>query len=170
MTRGLILDVAIALIAAVAVAFAADQASVVFAPLTLGVFIIALIWPMPEALQRRIPALAALFVTMAVTVAVVLTSASLLAWGFGHVGRSVTANSGRYQAILDATVAWLESHGVSVAGLWADHFNVGRMMRSAHRITEHLNTTLTFWLATLLYVVLASSSVRLWLRVDESTT
>ena len=154
MTRGSTLNVAVALIAAVAVAAAAYQAEAAFAPLTLGFFIIALVWPIQETLQRRTPALVALFITMTVTAAVMLAFASLLVWGFGRVGRSVIADAGRYQAIYDATVVWLDGHGVSVAGLWAQHFNVDWMLRSAQQITGRLNKTLSFWLVTLLYVIL----------------
>jgi AI-2 transport protein TqsA len=159
MIRGSIFNVAVGLVAAVAVAAAAYQANVVFAPLTLGLFIIALVWPMQEALQRQMPALAALFVTMTVTVAVMLGFASLLVWGFGRVARSVITNSGQYQAILDAAVAWLEGHDISVAGLWAQHFNVGWMLRWAQQITGRLNTTLSFWLFTLVYVILGLMEV-----------
>jgi len=53
MTGASTLNVAIALIAAVAVSFAAYQADVVFAPLTLGLFIIALVWPLQDWLQKR---------------------------------------------------------------------------------------------------------------------
>ena len=154
MTRGSTLNVAVALIAAVAVAAAAYQAEAAFAPLTLGFFIIALVWPIQETLQRRTPALVALFITMTVTAVIMLAFASLLVWGFGRVGRSVIADAGRYQAIYDATVVWLDGHGVSVAGLWAQHFNVDWMLRSAQQITGRLNKTLSFWLVTLLYVIL----------------
>lgn len=154
MTRGSILNVAVALIAAVAVAGAAYQAKVVFAPLTLAFFIIALVWPMQEALQRRIPVLLALFITMTITAAVILAFASLLVWGFGRVGRSVVANAGRYQEIYDAVVIWLDGHGVSVAGLWAQHINVSWMLSWAQEITGRVNTALVFWLTTLVYVIL----------------
>lgn len=154
MTRGSTLNVAVALIAAVAVAVAAQQASVVFAPLTFGLFIIALVWPMQAVLQERIPALAALFVTVIVAVVVGLAFASLLVWGFGGVGRSVIANSSRYQEILDAAVAWLERRDISVAGLLAQHFNMVWMLRWGQQITGYINSTLSFWLFTLVYVIL----------------
>ena len=70
---------------------------------------------------------------MSVTILVLVAFASLVVWGFGRVGRSIIADSGRYQAIYDAAVAWLDSLGVSVAGLWAEHFNVGWLLRSAQR-------------------------------------
>lgn len=152
-------SITVALMTALAVAVGAYQAEVVFAPLTLALFIIALIWPMQKALQRWIPPFAALFITMTVTVAVMLTFASLLAWGVGRVGRSVIADFARYQAIYDAFVAWLDEHGVSVAGLWAQHFNVVWMLRWVQQITGRLNTTLSFWLIALVYVILGLMEV-----------
>ena len=73
--------------------------------------------------------------------------------------RSVVANSGRYQAIYDAAVAWLDGHGVSVAGLWAEHFNVGWALRWAQQVTGRVNTTLGFWVITLVYVILGLMEV-----------
>ncbi len=159
MARDSTLNIAVGLIAAVAVSVAAYQAAVVFAPLTLGLFIIALVWPLQDWLQRRMPALLALAITMTVTVAVMLAFASLVVWGFGRVGRSVIADAGRYQAIFDVAVAWLESHDISVAGLWAQHFNVGWILRWAQQITGRVNTTLSFWLITLVYVILGLMEV-----------
>ena len=149
----------VVLIAIVAVAFAAYQADVVLAPLTLALFIIANVWPLQDALQRRIPPLAALAITMIVTIVVMLAFASMIVWGFGRVGHSVIADSARYEAIYDAFVLWLEGHGVSVAGLWAEHFNVGWALGWAQQITGRLNGTLAFWLITLLYVILGLMEV-----------
>ena len=135
MTPDSVSRTSIAILAFVATAAAAYLADVVFAPLTLAVFIIALVWPMQRWLQSRTPAFLALAVTMTVTVLTMLVFASLVAWGFGRVGRSLIADSGRYQAIFNAAVAWLDGHGISAAGLWAEHFNVGWMLRGAQQIT-----------------------------------
>jgi len=81
MARDSTLSIAAGLIAAVAVSVAVYQADVVFAPLTLGLFVIALVWPMQDWLQRRMPALLALAITMTVTVAIMLAFASLVVWG-----------------------------------------------------------------------------------------
>jgi AI-2 transport protein TqsA len=159
MTSDAALKTSVGLIAAVLLAFAAYQADAVFAPLTLALFIIALVWPLQRWQQARMPALIALAITMTLTVAVMLAFASLVAWGFGRVGRSLIADSSRYQDIYDALVAWLDGHGVSVAGLWAEHFNVGWMLRSAQQITGRVNTTLSFWLITLVYVILGLMEV-----------
>lgn len=140
--------------AAVLVAAALAQASAVFAPLALALFIIALVWPLQHWLQVRLPTLLALGLTILLTVAVCLAFGSLVVWGFGRVFRSIVADPARYQALYDRAVIWLEAHGVSVAGLWAEHFNVQWLLRISQLVTGRVNTTLTFWLITLLYVVL----------------
>ena len=159
MARDSALDVSVGIIAAVVVSAAAYQASTVFAPLALALFIIAIMWPLQSWLQARMPGLIALALTMTVTVAACLAFASLVAWGFGRVGHSILADSARYQALYDEAIAWLEGHGISVAGLWSEHFNVGWLLRWASQITGRVNTTLTFWLIALVYVILGLMEV-----------
>jgi predicted PurR-regulated permease PerM len=103
--------------------------------------------------------LLALAITMTVTVAVCIAFASLVVWGFGLVGVSLMADSARYQALYESAIDWLEERGVSVAGLWSEHFNVGWFVHWAGQITGRVNTTLTFWLIALLYVILGLMEV-----------
>ncbi|MBR1269938.1 AI-2E family transporter [Bradyrhizobium sp. AUGA SZCCT0222] len=148
------MKIAVGIIAAVLLAAAAKEASAVFAPLALALFIIAIVWPLQSRLQARMPKLLALAVTIVVTIVVCLAFASLAAWGFGRVGRSLMADTVRYQALYGAMVTWLDGHGVSVAGLWAEHFNVTWLMRTTQFVTGRVNTTLSFWVIALVYVVL----------------
>ena len=74
MARDTTLNVSVGIIAAIMICVAASQASAVFAPLALALFIIALVWPLQSWLQARMPALLALAITMSVTVAVVSPS------------------------------------------------------------------------------------------------
>src|ERR1700676_926569 len=154
MAVGLALKITTGIIAAVLVAAATSQASAVFAPLALALFIIAIVWPLQHRLQSRMPKLLALSITMIVTVAVCLAFASLAVWGFGRVGRSLVTDTARYQALYDSMVTWLDGHGVSIAGLWAEHFNVAWLLRATQYITGRANTTFSFWLITLIYVIL----------------
>ena len=96
--------VALAIVAAVAVAFAAYQAESVFAPLVLALFVIGISWPLQQALQSRMPKLVALAITLIVIVAVGLAFGSLIAWGFGRVGRALVSDAARY--IRRFTTAW----------------------------------------------------------------
>ena len=142
------------IIGVVVVAGAATLASTVFAPLALALFIMAIVWPLQLRLQSVMPRLVALAITIVLTVAVCLAFASLAVWGFARVGQSILGDVARYQALYDAAVAWLDDHGVSVAGLWAEHFNARWVLRYAQSVTTRVNTTLSFWLITLVYVVL----------------
>jgi len=148
------MKVSIAIIAAVLVVAAVSLASTVFAPIALALFLIALVWPVQSWLQARISKLPALAVTVVMTLAVALAFASLAAWGFGRVGRSFLADYARYQSIYDSIVIWLDGHGVSIAGLWAEHFNVRWLLLTTQYVTGRVNTTLTFWLIALVYVTL----------------
>jgi predicted PurR-regulated permease PerM len=159
MARDSALGVPVGIIAAVVVSFAAYQASEVFAPLALALFIIAIVWPLHSWLEARLPALLALAITMTVTVAACVAFASLVAWGFGRVGVALVADSARYQALYESAIEWLEDRGVSVAGLWSEHFNVGWVVHWAGQITGRVNTTLSFWLIALLYVILGLMEV-----------
>jgi AI-2 transport protein TqsA len=146
--------VPLVIVAAVAVSFAAYEAASVFAPLALALFIIAIVWPLQRRLQSSLPRLVALAITVVFTVAICVAFASLAVWGFGRVGRALIADAARYQAIYDNLVKWLDDHAISVAGLWAQHFNLSWLLRAAQTMTGRISTTLRFWVIALVYVVL----------------
>lgn len=143
-----------ATIAAVAIAFVAYEAASVFAPLAIALFVIGIVWPLQHWLQTRMPKLVALAITLIVTIAVCLAFASLAVWGFSSVGRSLVADAPRYQGLYDNVARWLDDRGISVAGVWAEHFNVGWLLRTAQQIAGRVNVTLRFWLIALAYVIL----------------
>jgi predicted PurR-regulated permease PerM len=154
MAIGFALKTTIGLVSAVLVAAAVGQAGTVFAPLALALLIIAIVWPLQHRLQAQIPRLLALAITVIVTLAVCLAFASLAVWGFSRVGRSLVADAARYQALYDTMVTWLDSRGISIADLWAEHFNVRWLLRVTQYIAGRANTTLGFWLVALIYVIL----------------
>ena len=154
MVAGAEFKISTAIIAAVAVAFAAYEAASVFAPLAIAFFVIGIVWPLQHWLQTRMPKLVALAITLIVTIAVCLAFASLAVWGFGSVGRALVADGPRYQTLYDNVARWLDVHGISVAGVWAEHFNVGWLLRTAQQIAGRVNVTLRFWLIALAYVIL----------------
>jgi hypothetical protein len=134
------LKIATGLVAVVLIAAALAQARAVFEPLVLALFIIAIVWPLQQWLQVRIPRLLALAVTVIVTVAACLAFASLAVWGFSRVVRYIVTDLTRYQAIFDNAVTWLDDHGVPVAGLWAEHFKVWlavARLATRHRPSQH---------------------------------
>lgn len=145
---------ALAILAVIAVVAATWIAAPVFAPVAFALFVIAIAWPLQRRLQSRLPKLMALAVVVLVTVVVFLAFASVIVWGFGRVGRWVVSDAGRFQLLYDQIADWLEGHGIAVAGLWADHFNVAWLVRAMQDVIARANTTLTFWLVVLVYVIL----------------
>ncbi len=141
-------------IAAVLVCAAVMQARSVFAPLAAALFIIGVVWPAQRWLQSLMPKLVALAIVILFTTTICLAFASLAAWGFGRVGRFLVADAARYQALYQQAVMWLDSHGVEIAGLWAEHFNVGWLLRITQYVGGRANSMLSFWLIVLVYVVL----------------
>ena len=126
----------------------------VFAPIAFALFIIAIVWPVQSRLQAQLPKIAALAISLIVTTVVVVAFGSVIAWGLGRVVRSVVNDAARLQVLYGQMSDWLESHGIVLAGLWADHFNVGWMVRLLQDITGRVNSTLTFLLIVLTYVML----------------
>src|SRR5688572_29107529 len=99
-------------------------ADAIFAPVACALFIIAIVWPFQKRLQARLPQLLALAIVMALVVLVFVVFTSVVGWGFGRVGRSLIAETPRLQALYEMAAAWLETHGIVIAGLWAEHFNM----------------------------------------------
>ena len=80
--------------------------------------------------------------------------ASLVVWAFSRVGRWILINLSRFQALYNQMASWLEEQGIAVASLWADHFNVSWIVGLMQKLTGQVNTTLSFWLVVLVYVII----------------
>ena len=131
--RGSISTAMIVLIAVILVFGCVYYAGAVIAPVVFAMFMIALMWPFQSWLQKRMPKGLALAFSMLVVAAVFLVFGWIVAWGFGRVTRWIIADAGRFQTLYVMGVAWLEGHGIAVAGLWAEHFNVGWVVRAAQQ-------------------------------------
>ena len=144
----------IIILTAIAVAAALHLSAAVFAPVACALFIISIVWPLQRSLQSRLPQLLALAVVVCIIVVVFIVFASITAWGFGRIGRSVIADSARFQTVYDQLAEWLEGHGVIVAGIWTEHFDMGRLVRILQSAAARLNTMISFWIVVLVYVLL----------------
>jgi AI-2 transport protein TqsA len=144
----------VGVIATVAVFAALHFASSVLAPVAYALFTIAIVWPMQSRLQSRLPRLLALAVVILAVVVVFVVFASLIAWSFGRVGRWLVSDAARLQLLYGQATAWLDAHGIGVAALWAEHFDVRWLVRAVQQIAGRVNTTVGFWLVVLVYVIL----------------
>ena len=148
------LIVLLSLTCVVILASALSAAQAVVAPIVFALFAIALVWPLQGALQRRIPAVAALLITMLVTLVTLLGLAWLVAWAFGRVGAHIVANAAQLQAFYTAQLAWAEARGIDVAGTFAAQFDARWLVRLAQSVLSQLRGTLSFILLTLVFVLL----------------
>ncbi len=146
---------------AVLVCGALSVAESIFAPLVFALFIIAISWPLQRALQTRTARLVAVALTTASIMIVMTAFAMLLAWAAGRVGQFIVNDAARLQALYGSMTSWLESHGVEIAKLWANYFNVDQLLRLAQEVTSRLNTAISFLIVVFIYVLLGL------LEVDE---
>lgn len=129
-------------------------AEAVIAPVAFSLFLIAIIWPLQLRLQTYMPRLIALAISVILLVVTFSGFASLVVWAFGRVGRWGITNMSRFQALYNQMTFWLEEKGIVVASLWADYFNISWLVGLMQKVTSQVNTTLSFWLVILVYVIL----------------
>ena len=139
---------------AVLVSWALAAAQSVFAPLAFALFIIAIAWPLQWRLQRELPRLVALALTMAVTILVIVAFGSLVAWAVNRVSRFIISDAAHLQELYASFAAWLEGHGIALAGLWTNYFSVDQLVRLIQQLTTRLHTAVSFLIVVFIYVLL----------------
>ena len=129
-------------------------AEAIFVPLTLSLFAIALVWPLQAALQRYMPKLLALLVTLAATLVVILAVGSAVVWGFGKLVQWLFANAAVLQATYTEWVLWLEEHGFAIAGPLAERYNVGWLIGMTQATIGRLNGVVGYGVLIVIFVML----------------
>lgn len=154
--------------AVVLVIFLLHQTRPVFAPLAFALLVIAIVWPIQRTLQTKLPKLVALALSMLVTFFIVALFVSLIAWGFGRVARYIINDAAYFQALYNLAVVWLEQHGIVVASLWAEYFNMSWLLRLFQELLVTINSTLSFSVIVLIYVMLGLLEVDVAARKLET--
>lgn len=126
----------------------------IFVPLAFSLFVIALVWPVQAALQRRMPKLLALLITLSITILTIVVMGSVTAWGFGKLAQWLFLNAARFQAIYTDWVDWLEGHGIAVAGPVTDRFNVAWLIGFVQGIAGRVNGFAGFAVLVFVFVML----------------
>ncbi|QRM56825.1 AI-2E family transporter [Sinorhizobium sp. BG8] len=126
----------------------------IFAPLIFSLMVIALVWPCQAILERRLPRLLALLVTLVVTMSVIIAIGSSVAWGFGKLGHWLFLNADRFQAIYVDWTDWLEEHGIAIAGPLADRFDVTWLVGFVQSMAGRVNSFAGFALLVFIFVML----------------
>jgi AI-2 transport protein TqsA len=95
----------------------------IIAPVAFALFVIAIVWPIQQALQARIPKLLALAVTILGVMVAISVLGYLLIWGFSKVVRWLTLNAERMQVLYANAMDWLDGHGVSVSDMVSQSYS-----------------------------------------------
>lgn len=126
----------------------------VFIPLAFALFIVALVWPLQAALQRRMPRLLALLVVLITTIAIAIAVASAVVWGFTKLGQWLFANALRLQSVSSEWVAWLEGHGIGIVGPLAEQFDIQWLISRMQSLALRLNSLVGFFVLVFILVML----------------
>lgn len=140
--------------AAVVVCAALYLAGTLLAPVAFALFVIAVVHPLLALLEKLMPKMVAVLLTLIITLAVVGGVSSVVVWGFSHVAAWVFQNTARFQALYAQAAEWLEGHGFVLAGLWAEHFDVRWLLRLFQDISTRLQGLASFLVFTFVYVLL----------------
>jgi predicted PurR-regulated permease PerM len=126
----------------------------VFVPLACSLFAIAVVWPVQSALQRRLPKLLALLITLVLTIFTIVVVGSLTAWGFGKLAQWLFLNAARFQTIYVSWTGWLEGHGIAIVGPIADRFDVTWLLGFVQGLAIRLNSLTGFIVLVFILLVL----------------
>jgi AI-2 transport protein TqsA len=149
------LRVMLGICTAILLAAALNLASSVFAPLAFAIFILAVVWPLQEALDRRMPTGLALFVTLLVTIFVLLGFASMIAWSFSAIADWILNNLQRFQSLYSQFSEWLEGQGIAVATQFTEHFDVAWLARMLQGLAAQLNRFTGFAVLVFIFLMMA---------------
>ena len=126
----------------------------------MSLFAIAVVWPIQKWLEARLPQLAALAVTLLVTVLVFGTLIALSIWALGQVGRWLITNAAHLEALYSQIAGWFEGHGIFVLGLFVERFDVLWLARPFQILVSHARDLVGFSLLVLVFMMLGLLEVR----------
>ena len=135
----------------------------VFGPLAFSLFAIALVWPLQVVLQRYMPKLLALFITLVITATIIVTVGSAIVWGFTRVGQWLIANTGRLEAAYIGWGNWLEERGIAIAGPITEKFDITWLIGFLRATAQRLQSSAGFTGLVFVFVMLGL------LEVDDFT-
>lgn len=134
-------------------------AATVVAPLALSLLAIALLWPVQHSMQTFLPKYIALLVTLAVMILALVAFGWIVTWSFGRVGGWMVSNAARFQQQYQEIRQLLEEQGIDVDVLWADNIGTASVLRGVQTLTSRINSTFSFWLIALTYLLLGVMEV-----------
>ncbi|BDU16729.1 AI-2E family transporter [Lysobacter auxotrophicus] len=125
-----------------------------FAPVFFSVFIIALVWPLQSAMEKKLPRVLAMFLAVVVTGAVMVVMASLVLWSLNRAVQWAFANASAFQAQYLRMDAWLQAHGLYLASEFVHNFDPRWLFAALQRLGAGLQYVASFVVIALVFVIL----------------
>jgi predicted PurR-regulated permease PerM len=126
----------------------------IFVPLAFALFVIALVAPLQIKLQRWMPQLLALLMTLSATIFIITAVGSSVTWGLSRLGQWLFVNARKFQEVYVRWTDWLEEHGFAIAGPLADRFDVTWLVGFTHGLVGRINSFAGFALLVFVFVML----------------
>lgn len=127
----------------------------IFAPLAFAIFMVAIVWPLQRALERKLPQAVALLLTLILTVAAVIAISSMVTWALSVERQWLMGHAARFQSIYLEWVRWLEEHEIFVVGPLSERFDVTWFVRLFQTLIGHINTLVGFAILVFIFLMLA---------------
>jgi AI-2 transport protein TqsA len=160
MLAGSSLKASLTILTSLAIFWSAFVGYAFLAPLTLAFFLVAMVWPVQSAMQRFVPKTIAVIVTFLILVLTIVVLSTIVLWALDSIWRTLAGNVKRYQELYQAMANWLEEHGIVLAALWAETFNVNWMLRIGQQLLARTGQTMTFWAVVIAYVLTLLVEIR----------
>jgi AI-2 transport protein TqsA len=139
----------------------------IVAPVAFSLFVIAVVWPIQRVLQRSLPKLLAVTITILGVVVVISVLGVLLIWGLSKVVQWFTNNADRLQSLYVHAMEWLDGHGVPISDLLAENYSITNWLVPAvkgvggrgYRLTSFVVIAFAFTVLGLLEVDVARRNI-----------
>jgi len=127
----------------------------ILAPFAFAIFMVALVWPLQRALERKLPQAVALLLTLLVTIAAVVAVSSMVTWALSVERAWLVGHAARFQTIYLEWTRWLEEHEIFVVGPLTERFDVMWLVRLFQTLLGHINTLVGFAVLVFVFLMLA---------------
>ncbi|WP_206860626.1 AI-2E family transporter [Lysobacter changpingensis] len=125
-----------------------------FAPVCFSIFIIAIVFPLQHAMERVVPRVLAMFLTVVATGVATTAMASLVLWGLNRAMQWAIANAAGFQAQYLHMDAWLQAHGLYLVSEFVHNFDPRWLFAALQRLGAGLQYLASFVMIALVFVVL----------------
>lgn len=127
----------------------------ILAPFAFAIFMVALVWPLQRALERKLPQPVALLLTLLVTIAVVVAVSSMVTWALSVERAWLVGHAARFQTVYLEWTRWLEEHEIFVVGPLSERFDAMWLVRLFQTLIGHINTLVGFAVLAFVFLMLA---------------